>query len=133
MSRQPQRLHLQIAGVVDSYRFDELVRLQRARRDGAKDRDFLRADWTYNNKRFRLKARPDLVVDLTRNTDSDSVLLGSWHWMGPPGVEGGPCRTVEDCLRDANRALGLPWTEAPKALWQGVKRTAGGPRLHLVP
>lgn len=95
------------------------------------DRNFLHAEWTYNHKRFRKKADPDVVVDLDRNTDPESVLLGTWTWTGP-GKAGGPCRTVEDCLRAMDRAWELPAEESPRAHWRGVARTVGGPLLRLV-
>jgi len=96
------------------------------------DRNFLHADWTHNHKRFRKKSDPDVVVDVDRNTDPDSVALGTWTWTGPPGFAGGPCRTVEDCLRAMDRAWGHPFEESPRAHWRGVARTLGGPLLRLV-
>ncbi len=95
------------------------------------DRNFLHAEWTHNHKRFRKKSDPTVVVDLDRNTDPESVALGTWTWTGP-GKAGGPCRTVEDCLRAMDRAWALPAETNPRAHWRGVARVAGGPLLRLV-
>ncbi len=95
------------------------------------DRNFLHAEWTHNHKRFRKKTDPNVVVDLDRNTDPESVVLGTWTWTGP-GKAGGPCRTVEDCLRAMDRAWGHPAEDSPRAHWRGVARTVGGPLLRLV-
>lgn len=95
------------------------------------DRNFLYAEWSYNHKRFRKKDDVNTVVDLDRNTDPTSVALGTWMWTGPK-KSGGPCRTVEDCLRSMDRAWELPAETNPRAHWRGVPRTVGGPVLRLV-
>ena len=95
------------------------------------DRNFLFAEWSHNHKRFRLKADVNVIVDLDRNTDPESVALGTWTWTGP-GKAGGPCRTVEDCLRAMDRAWELPAEASPRAHWRGVPRSVGAPLLRLV-
>jgi len=95
--------------------------------------NFLYAAWSFNNKRYRLKERPDVFCDLTRSTDVGSILVGTWKWIGPDDKQGGPHLTVEDCLREMTRAFSVPWNSNPRYHWRGVARTVGGPRLRLVP
>lgn len=109
----------------------QLVTPDLARSGLPMDRNFLFAEWPHNHKRFRKLGDPTIVVDLDRNTDRDSVALGTWTWTGP-GKTGGPCRTVEDCLRSMDRAWGLPYETNPRAHWRGVPRRSGGPVLRLV-
>jgi hypothetical protein len=106
---------------------------ERDRLIAAGARNFLFAEWSYNNKRYRLKADPSVFVDLTRNLDEESVCLGTWKWVGPDGEEHGPHLTVEACLRDMDRRFKLPPQPNPRAHWRGIPRTNGGARLRLVP
>jgi hypothetical protein len=95
--------------------------------------NFLYAEWPHNNKRYRLKARPDVFCDVTRNVDMGSVLVGTWKWVGPDGKQGGPHLTVKDCHREMNRAFSLGQPVNPSTFWQSVPRVAGAPHLKLVP
>jgi hypothetical protein len=95
--------------------------------------NFLYAEPSFNRKRYRLKASPDVFCDLDRNTDVDSILVGTWKWIGPDGKEGGPHLKVEDCLREMNRAFSLGQPVNPRTFWRGVARTASTPRLRLLP
>lgn len=109
---------------------EELER--RDRRIETKGWHFLERAWSDNNKRYRLKARPDVFCDVTRNVDTESVLIGTWSWVGPDGKQGGPHLKVEDCLREMNRAFSLGQPVNPRTFWQGIPRTAGAPHLKLV-
>lgn len=106
---------------------------ERALSQGKTDRNFLFADWSHNNKRFRLKQDPAVVVDVTRNVDESSILLGTWKWVGPDGIEHGPLIKLDDVLRDMNRCFRLAQNSNPRQHWRGCARKVGGTRLRLVP
>ena len=40
--------------------------------------NFLYGNWAFNNKRYCLKSDPGVFCDLTRSTDVDSILVGTW-------------------------------------------------------
>lgn len=100
--------------------------------DQAPDRGFLYEEYSRNNKRYRLKGDPRVVVDLTRCLNTDSILLGTWRWQQLPGGEPqGPFRTVLDCLRDMTRRFGLLPKSSPRVYWQACPRKPD--HLRLVP
>ncbi len=112
---------------------EDLERRNRMQEQDAPRWNFLYATWPHNNKRYRLKGRPDVFCDVTRNVDTSSVLVGTWKWVGPDGKQGGPHLKVEDCLREMNRAFSLGQPVNPRTFWQPIPRTAGAPHLKLVP